>query len=197
MWLSLAIFFCLQIYCNRILAQTANIYPNPTGSGFAALDIRILNPCLSPSPGRAMEPLYSSSVNTPHQILKVDRRVQKIFHKEGFWFVENFLTWLKKCCIYFLTQSKTKSYMLKLTKKVKILKHFVYMRYTLYVCQFAHFSIRTYGVNQEFRFGGGFLVTSKESSNPFFFRKWPFLLHTCATCYQNPVFFSRAGSYPY
>ena len=28
-------------------------------------------------------------------------------------------------------------------KKVNFFKYFVYMRYTLYVCQFAHFSIRT------------------------------------------------------
>ena len=39
----------------------------------------------------------------------------------------------------------------------------------------AHFTMRTYGVNLVFRIDKGILVTSKQSSNPVFFRKRPIL----------------------
>ena len=46
----------------------------------------------------------------------------------------------------------------------------------------AHFTMRTYGVNQAFQFVEGIWLHRKSRHIRFFFRKRPILLHTCATC---------------
>ena len=51
----------------------------------------------------------------------------------------------------------------------------------------AHYSMRTYGVNQEFRFDKGIWLHRKSGQIRFFFlRKIPFLHHACATFYEQP-----------
>ena len=54
-------------------------------------------------------------------------------------------------------------------------------------------TVRTYEVNQVFRFDKN-LVTSKESSNPFFFGK-TYFTHMCATCSELPSYIITLHSF--
>ena len=53
----------------------------------------------------------------------------------------------------------------------------------------AHFTMRTYGVYQLFRFVEGIWLHRK-SRQIRFFRKRPILLHTCARCSELPSYIS-------
>ena len=55
-----------------------------------------------------------------------------------------------------------------------------------------HFTMRTYGVNQEVRFVKGIWLYQKILKINFFFlsREMPILQHTCATCSQPPSYIS-------
>ena len=57
----------------------------------------------------------------------------------------------------------------------------------------AHFTMRTYGVNQEFRFAEGIWLHRKSRQVRVFFRKRPFLHHTCATCFEQPSHMKTHG----
>ena len=52
----------------------------------------------------------------------------------------------------------------------------------------AHFTMRTYGVNQEFRFDEGIWLHRKSGQIRFFFGKYLFLHHACATCSEQPSY---------
>ena len=52
----------------------------------------------------------------------------------------------------------------------------------------AHFTLRTYGVNQEFRFDEGIWLHQKSGQIRFFFEKYLFLHHACATCSKQPSY---------
>ena len=50
----------------------------------------------------------------------------------------------------------------------------------------AHFTMRTYGVNQKFRFDEGIWLHRKSGQIRFFFGKQLFLHQECATCSEQP-----------
>ena len=53
----------------------------------------------------------------------------------------------------------------------------------------AHFTMGTYGVNQEFRFDEGIWLHRKSGQIRFFFLgKYLFLHHACATCSEQPSY---------
>ena len=54
----------------------------------------------------------------------------------------------------------------------------------------ALFTMRTYGVNQVFRFVEGIWLHRKSCQVSFNFRKRPILLYTCATCSELPSYIS-------
>ena len=54
----------------------------------------------------------------------------------------------------------------------------------------AHFTMRTYGVNLEFRFVEGISVHRKSRKIRVFSWKCPILHHTCATCSELPSYMS-------
>ena len=58
----------------------------------------------------------------------------------------------------------------------------------------AHFTMRIYGVNQEFRFDEGIWLHRKSGQIRFFFLvKCPFLHHACATCSEQPSYTKTMG----
>ena len=59
----------------------------------------------------------------------------------------------------------------------------------------AHFTLRTYGVNQEFRFDEGNWLHRKSGQIRFFFlEKYLFLHHECATyCSEQPFHIKNHG----
>ena len=54
----------------------------------------------------------------------------------------------------------------------------------------AHFTMRTYGVNEAFRFVEGTWLHRKSHQIRFFVRKRPILHHTFATCSELPSYIS-------
>ena len=52
----------------------------------------------------------------------------------------------------------------------------------------APFTMRTYGVNLEFRLDEGIWLHRKSGKIRFYFRKIPFLHHACATCSEQPSY---------
>ena len=50
----------------------------------------------------------------------------------------------------------------------------------------AHFTMRTHGVNQEIRFAEGIWLRRKSGHIRFFFGKYLFIHHACATCSEQP-----------
>ena len=54
----------------------------------------------------------------------------------------------------------------------------------------AHFAVRTYRVNQEFRFVKGSWLQRKNRQIRYNFRKLPISHHTCATCSDLPSYIS-------
>ena len=54
----------------------------------------------------------------------------------------------------------------------------------------AHFTMRTYGLNHEFRFVEGIWLHRKGRQIRFFFRKCPILRYTYATCFELPSYIS-------
>ena len=52
----------------------------------------------------------------------------------------------------------------------------------------AHFTMRTYGVNQAFRFFSGIWYMERVIKPDFFSRNRPILYYTCATCSELPSY---------
>ena len=50
----------------------------------------------------------------------------------------------------------------------------------------AHFTMRKYGLNQDFDLLKAYDYIERVVASDFFFRKSPFLHHTCATCSEQP-----------
>ena len=68
----------------------------------------------------------------------------------------------------------------------------IYIPWFLYQ-MVAHFTMRTYGVNQEFRFAEGIWLHRKSRQIRFFFGKDLSLHHTCATCSEQPSHIKTIG----
>ena len=56
----------------------------------------------------------------------------------------------------------------------------------------AHFTMRTHGVNQAFRFVEGIWLHRQSRHLRFFSRYRPIFIHACATCYKLPSNIFRA-----
>ena len=73
--------------------------------------------------------------------------------------------------------------------------HAIYtMVFILYHYMVAHFTLRTYVVNQEFRFVEGIWLHRQSRQVPFIFRKLPILHHICATCSELPSYINTIVS---
>ena len=69
--------------------------------------------------------------------------------------------------------------------------HAIYtMVFILYHYMVAHFTLRTYVVNQKFRFVEGIWLHRQSRQVPFIFRKLPILHHMCETCTELPSYIS-------